>query len=124
MDCYRKYELNILNPQIETIRKIAVALDCTIADIDENFFILPTENVNIASGLLIEADKIFRKYGSSGTFTKEEQNILIKYKKELKNSERRLKHLKSIEDKNEEERKITIHKLNELQIGVPDFLKK
>ncbi|MCI8378181.1 MAG: helix-turn-helix transcriptional regulator [Lachnospiraceae bacterium] len=120
----RQYELGFRNPKIETIRKIAVALDCTISDIDENFFILPTENVNIESGLLTEVDKIFRKYESSGTFTKEEQNILIKYKKELKKLERRLKHLKSIEDKNEEERKITIKKLNELQIGVPDFLKR
>ena len=120
----RQYELGFRNPKIETVRKIAVALDCEISDIDENFFILPPENANIESGLITEADKIFRKYESSGTLTKEDRNILIKYKKELRNLERRLNHLKNIEDKSEEERKATITKLNELKIGIPDFLKR
>lgn len=120
----RQYELGFRNPKIETVRKIAVALDCEISDIDENFFILPPENANIESGLITEVDKIFRKYESSGTLTKEDRNILIKYKKELRNLERRLNHLKNIEDKSEEERKATITKLNELKIGIPDFLKR
>ena len=71
----RKYELNKANPKIETLEKIANALDCKVSDIRE---FDGSIRVKITPES-IEYDRLIRKHQANENLTEEERQWLINY---------------------------------------------
>lgn len=71
----RKYELNKANPKIETLEKIANALDCKVSDIRE---FDGSIRVKITPES-IEYDRLIRKHKANENLTEEERQWLINY---------------------------------------------
>lgn len=86
----RKYELGILNPKIETIKKIATALNCEISDIDESIIVVPFPKYELTPERLekarldAEARELIEKRKSGEHLTNEEQRKISDYGKRIK----------------------------------------
>lgn len=83
----RKYELNKANPKVDTLKKIARALNCEVSDIDEHIYIVPpykpsTEELERFKQEA-EARKILAKYEDGITLTSEEWEKIIDYNEKM-----------------------------------------
>lgn len=77
----RQYELGYRKPKSENLKKIALALECEVSDIDENFYVLPPRSPErierLKSGA--EAMAIYKKKASGKNITLEEQQKIDAY---------------------------------------------
>ena len=86
----RKYESDKQNPKIETIKKIASALDCQVSDIDETIIAIPLPKYELTPERLekakldAEARKLIEKHKSGENLTDEEQRKISDYGKRIK----------------------------------------
>lgn len=86
----RKYENDKQNPKIETIKKLATALDCEVSDIDESIFVIKLPKYELTpervekARLDAEARKLIERLKSGESLTNEEQKKISDYGKRLK----------------------------------------
>ncbi len=83
----RKYELNKANPKVDTLKKIAKALDCEVSDIDEHIYIVPPykPSPELLEKFKLEADvrEILKKYEEGITLTSEEWEKIFDYNEKM-----------------------------------------
>lgn len=84
----QQYEAGKYVPKIEALKKIAVALECEVSDIDESIYIIPsykptTEKMEWYK-LEAEVTQIYEKAQTGKELTSKEQQKIIDYEKQFK----------------------------------------
>lgn len=86
----RKYENGKQNPKVDTLKKIAKALECQVSDIDETIIVIPLPKYELTPERLekakldAEARKLIEKHKSGESLTDEEQRKISDYGKRIK----------------------------------------
>ena len=64
----RKYELNILNPKLETLQKISTALDVSITDLNDDLDMLLSRSLKYYKKYLNIENRIYKIYRKQYTY--------------------------------------------------------
>lgn len=92
----QQYEAGKYVPKIEALKKIAVALECEVSDIDESIIVIPLPKYELTPERLekarldAEAEKLIQKKSSDENITADEQKKIDDYIERIKNSFARL----------------------------------
>ncbi len=92
----QQYEAGKYVPKIEALKKIAVALECEVSDIDESIIVIPLPKYELTperlekARLHAEAEKLIQKKSSDENITADEQKKIDDYIERIKNSFARL----------------------------------
>lgn len=92
----RRYESGEREPGLDALKKIAVALDCEVSDIDESIIVIPLPKYELTPERLekarldAEAEKLIQKKSSDENITADEQKKIDDYIERIKNSFARL----------------------------------